>query len=231
MFQLDDEFSENELSKAVMNVEKNYVIQVDDYLKLEVFTNKGERIVDPNGELLQQGGQMNQNNRFEFTYLVQTDGTAKFPIIDQIEVVGLTINQAEEILQKKYDSYYKDSFVKLTFDNKRVVVLGAPGGQVIPLNNENMNLMEVLALAGGLDLGDKANNIKVIRGGHRDTQVYRIDLSTISGMKNTMMDVEPGDVIYVEPWRRPFFDGLKDIATVMGFITSSLAFVLVLQNI
>lgn len=231
MFKLDENFSEQDLSSMVNQAERNYVIQIDDRLALEVFTNSGERIVDPNNELIQnvQGRQ----NRPTFDYLVKTDGTAKFPIVGQIKVDSLTIDQAESKLQERYNEFYKQSFVKLSFNNKRVVVMGATpnGGQIIPLNNENVSLVEVLALAGGLEMGSKAQNIKVIRGKLSNPEVYRIDLSSISGMKQSMMDIEPGDIIYVEPWRQPIFEATKDIAPILSLISSTLALVLVLQNL
>lgn len=231
MFQLDDQFSEQDLTAAVQSAEKNYTIQINDQLTLEVFTNDGERIVDPNNELL-QNNQMSQN-RPQFNYLVQTDGTAKFPIVGQINVEGLTINEAELVLQDKYDQYYKKSFVKLQFNNKRVVVLGATknAGQIIPLINENMSLVEVLALAGGLDINSKSQNIKVIRGELSTPEVFQVNLSTVSGMKQSMLTIEPNDIIYIEPWRRPFLEGTRDIAPILSLISSTLALVLVLQNL
>ena len=231
MFKLDDDFTEQDLSSAVNQAERNYVIQIDDMLSLEVFTNDGERIVDPNNEL--QQNMQGQQNKQKFDYLVKTDGKAKFPIVGQIKVDSLTLDQAESMLQKKYDEFYKQSFVKLTFNNKRVVVLGATekGSQIIPLVNENVSLVEVLAIAGGLDMGSKAQNIKVIRGNLSNPEVYQIDLSTVSGMKQSMLDIEPGDIIYIEPWRRPFIEGTKDIAPILSLLSSTLALVLVLQNL
>lgn len=231
MFRLNKDFSEEDLSFAVNQVESNYVIQVDDMLTLDVFTNDGERIVDPNNEL--QQNMQGLQNRPTFDYLVKTDGTVKFPIVGQVKIDSLTLDQAELILQKKYDEYYKQSFVKLQFSSKRVVVLGAlpEGGQIIPLVNENVSLVEVLAMAGGLDMGSKSHNIKVIRGNLSNPEVYQINLSTVSGMKQSMLDIEPGDIIYVEPWRRPFFEATKDIAPILSLLSSTLALVLVLQNL
>lgn len=230
LFKLDEDFNEGDLTTAIITTEKNYVIQVNDQLKLDVFTNGGERIVDPNNELL-QNNQMAQN-RPQFSYLVQTDGTSKFPIVGQVKVEGMTINQAELILQEKYDEFYKQSFVRLQFNNKRVVVLGATknGGQIIPLVNENMSLVEVLALAGGLDVTAKSQNIKVVRGDLSNPEVYQVNLSTINGMKQSMLAIEPNDVIYIEPWRRPVIEGTRDIAPILSLITSALALVLVLRN-
>lgn len=231
MFKLDEDFTEQDLSAAVNAAEKNYVIQVDDMLTLEVFTNDGERIVDPNNEL-QQNAQ-NIQNRQQINYLVKTDGTIKFPIVGQVKIDSLTLDQAESLLQNLYDEYYKQSFVRLQFSNKRVVVLGATatGGQIIPLVNENVSLVEVLALSGGLDMTSKAQNIKVIRGHLDNPKVYQINLSSITGMKQSMMDIEPGDIIYIEPWRRPFLEGTRDIAPILSLLSSTLALILVLQNL
>jgi len=230
MFRLDDDFTENDLAQAVYQVEKNYVIQPDDYLELRVYTNKGERIIDPEFEL-QQGINNQQTTQDRIQYLVMEDGKAKFPIIGLVNVDGLSINQAEKLLQQKYDEFYNDSFVRLSFNNKRVVVLGAVSGQVITLENENMSLLEVIAQAGGAPKGSKVNNITVIRGDLKNPEVFKIDLTTVAGMKQSILTIEPGDVIYIEPWRRVFFEGMADILPVMSFITSTLALILVLQNL
>ncbi|WP_099600548.1 polysaccharide biosynthesis/export family protein [Reichenbachiella sp. 5M10] len=231
MFKLNKEFSKSDLSTAVMQAEKNYAIQIDDYLSIEVYTNQGERIIDPNHEL-QQGMNTTQRRAEEnFTYLVKEDGTVKFPIIGQIKLDSLTLDQAESLLEEKYDAYYKGAFVKLTYSNKRVIVLGAMGGQLIPLLNENMSLVEILAIAGGLDMGAKAQNIKIIRGNLGNPEVFQINLSTVSGMRDSMITMEPGDIVYVEPWRRPWLESIKDIAPVLSLLSSTLALVLVLQNL
>ena len=234
MFKLDDDFTESDLAFAIAQIERNYVIQVNDYLTLDVYTNKGERIVDPNFELMQELGGGNRNNmrqQDDLTYLVKIDGTVKFPIIGETKVDSLTLNQAEKLLQVEYDKYYNDSFVRLEYVNKRVVVLGALGGLIVPLVDENLSLVEVLAIAGGPQMGAKVQNIKIIRGDLAQPIVFQVDLSTISGMKASSLDIEPGDIIYVEPWRRPFFEALKDITPVLSLLSSSLALVLVLQNL
>ncbi|MGL1885290.1 MAG: polysaccharide biosynthesis/export family protein [Reichenbachiella sp.] len=232
MFKLDNDFTEANLNVAVEYAERNYIIQKDDLLMLEVYTNRGERIVDPNNELQQgQGLQSSRGKETSFSYLVKQDGTVKLPIINEIKLDSLTLNEAEAILEVKYDEYYKNSFVKLSYANKRVVVLGGVGGLIIPLLNENTSLIEVIAEAGGIEFGSKAQNIKLIRGNLANPEIYQINLSTVSGMKKSMLAMEPGDIIYIEPWRRPWFEAMKDITPVLSLLSSTLALVLVLQNL
>jgi len=231
MFKEDEDLLSTQLTEAVYNTEMNYHIQKNDLLNLDVYTNKGERIIDPNFELRSGVNQNIQNQTKIYSYLVQQDGQIKLPIIGLIKLENLTINDAETVIQKAYDGYYKDSFVKLNFLNKRVIVLGGLGGQVIPLENENTSLIEVIAMAGGVQLGDKVKNIKVIRGDLNNPQIFAIDLTTIEGMKGSIVSIQPGDVIYVEPWRRAWVESLKDVAPILSLITSLLTLTLVVQRL
>ncbi len=226
MFRVDEA---TKLATAVQTAERNYVIQTDDILRVDVFTNDGERIIDPNFEL--QQGNINPQNLLRFTYLVQLDGMVKIPVVGKVKLEGLTIDAAETVLEGLFEEYYKGSFVKLGFENKRVIVLGATGGQLVALRNQNMSLLEVLALAGGIDYGSRAQNIRILRGNLADPQVFEINLNTVEGMKQTIIPIEPGDVIYVEPWRRPIFEALRDVTPILSATTSLIAFVLLIQNV
>ncbi len=215
---------------AAQEAAKNYLIQVNDYLHLEVFSNNGERLIDPNGELLRESNaaQQTQANRVPQNYLVAVDGTVKFPMIEPLAIAGLSVRDAESKLQEQYNKFYKDCYVLLTFSNKRVIVLGSPGGQVIPLVNENMSVVEVLALAKGIGNDGKSHNIRLIRG----KEVFVLDLSTVEGLKTGNMVVQPGDIVYVEPTRRPFAEGIRDLAPLLSLIISlgTLAVVFVASN-
>ena len=141
--------------------------------------------------------------------------------------------QADSALRQRFGIYYKDAFVTTRVVNNRVTVLGAPGGQVIGLDNDNMNLLEVLALAGGIDgggggggvgggglyrFGGRADNIRIIRGSLKNPQVQDIDLTTIEGMRRGNLQVEPNDIIYIDPVRRPFLEFLTDGAPAIALI-------------
>jgi len=170
--------------------------------------------------------QNNQLTRVQPTYLVTRDSTVKFPMIEPISVAGMTIREAEQKLQTEYSKYYKECYVLLTFSNKRVIVLGSPTGQVIPLVNENVSVVEVLALARGIGNDGKAHNIRLIRG----NDVYLLDLSTLQGLKDANMIVQPGDIIYVEPIRRPFTEGARDLAPIMSLTLSFLTLLVLFVN-
>ncbi len=225
MFKPGDGFTPDPIKKEALTVEKNYTIQKNDYLKLNVYSNRGERLIDPNPELTNTNNNQTSTTRTEFQYLVDINGIVKFPMIGELKVEGLTLREAEEITQKEFQKYFKDPYVVITYNNKRVVILGAPGGQVISLTNQNVTLVETIALAKGLSNDAKAHNIRVLR----DDKVYIVDLSTIEGFKAGNMLIEPGDIIYIEPIRRPFSEALRDYSGVLTMIVS-LTTLLVLIN-
>lgn len=231
MFKLDDNFTAGNLAEAVSAAEDNYRIQKSDLLSLSLYTNKGERIIDPNFELQQDNLARNQRNIDEVFYLVRENGMVKLPMVGDVELTGLTIYEAEKKLQQLYSNFYIEPFVVLRFENKRVFVLGASGGQVVPLVNENTSLIEVIALAGGIGEGAKSHNIRVIRGNMENPSVFMVDLSTISGMRASMLQVEPGDIIYIEPWRRVWVESLRDLTPVLSLVSSVITLALVIQNL
>lgn len=228
MFQLKEQ-KPTELTESLLTAERNYTIQINDILKLNVFSNNGERIIDPNRDLARAQGSTaaSAQNNFVPTYQVNVDGEIKVPMIGLIKVTDMTLREAELLLQKEYNKFYKDCFVSLVYDSKRVVLLGAVGGQVIPLHYDNMKLTEVLALSKGIGMDGKAHNIRLIRG----EEVYLIDFSTVAGLQAGNMVMVPGDVVYVEPLRRPFIEGFRDVSTISGFIISLGTLVLLIVNL
>lgn len=225
MFKTGEGFASEPLQKEIGKAESNYVIQKNDLLLLELYANNGEKLVDPNPELSQQNQNTNQSAKIP-DYLIDEQGLAKFPMIGEVKLEGLTIRQAELMVQKEYEQYFKLPFVKLKFNNKRVIVLGAPGGQVLPLDDENVKLVEVIAMAKGIDNSGKAHNIRVLR----DEKIYLIDLSTIDGYKLGNMKIEPGDIVYIEPVKRPISEGFKEYGPIFTILASVTALISVLTR-
>lgn len=207
--------------------EKNYTIQRNDFIKVSVYTSNGEFIILPpsirqfsniNPNVNQQNPALNQFHNISF--LVKQDGVAKLPVVGNVHLEGLTLNQADSLLQVKYRVNYQDAFVITQFNNKRVIVLKGNEGVLYPLKNEKINLIEVIAATGGMSKDLKSHNIRLIRGDLRKPKVFLIDLSSVNGMTYHNLTLEPNDIIYIEPIRRPFLESLRDVSTVLSIFTS-----------
>ena len=155
-------------------------------------------------------------------------------MIDSINVEGLTTFQLDSLLNNKYTLFYEQPFVKTKVISNRVVVLGAAGnsdGQVIPLTDDDISLIEILALAGGLPNNAKATNIRLIRGDLSNPEVYLINLKTIEGMQQATLNVQPNDIIYIEPVRKVIVETSRDIAPVAALFTSMVTLLVLIINV
>lgn len=230
LFTTEGEYLAEAAHLMVQEAESSYIIEPFDYIQLEVYTNRGERIIDPNYELINESLGNQRQMRPAPHYLVEADSTVKLPVVGKVQLGGLTLLQADSLLELAYSEYYKEPYVITQYSNKRVIVLGAVGGHVIPLNNENMSVIEVLALAGGLGNDAKGHNIRLIRGDLKDPIVQVIDLSTIEGMRQASLQVQSGDIIYVEPIRKIVSESVRDVAPVLSVITSLVTLLVLIQN-
>lgn len=227
MFKSTETASADKLKKEALGTEKNFQIAKNDRLTIEVYSNGGERLIDTNPELSKVNSTSQSQNNDEPTYLVDLNGIIKLPLVNGIKLEGLTLKQAEEILQKEYAKFFKEPFIRLSFVNKRVIVLGGMGGQVIPLENDNITLVEVLALAKGIDNNSKAQNMRLIRG----ETIYEVDFSTIEGFRNGNMLIQSGDIVYIEPIRRPFSEALRDYYGVISLLVALATLVAVISTV
>jgi len=207
-------------------LEENYKIQPNDRLEVNVYTKGGEILIDPEFQLRSEMG--NQNFRAEkLQYLVNKDGMLNLPMVGQVEITDMTLSEAEEYLSKKYATFYESVFIQVRFVNKRAYVLVGNGGQVVPLQNENTTLIELLAMAGGLPSNAKAHNIRLIRG----DQVQIVDLSTVEGYRKIDTNIQPGDIVYIEPIRRPFVESVRDYSPVLGFVSGIISVTAVILSL
>ena len=226
MLKADDDYTYADFQKAAQEFERNYVIQVNDQISLEVYTNDGERIIDPDYALLKEMPSNQVNSRPNPSYLVREDGFVKLPLLGDVKLTGMTLNEANLYLQERFNVYYNDSYVEVQFDNKRVIVLGAMGGQLLPLENQNVSVAEIISMGGGLQLGGKSHNIRLIR----ENEIYLINLSTVDGFLETNMIVQPNDIIYIEPIQKIASEVARDITPWVALITSFTTLILVIVN-
>lgn len=233
LFKTDHEHLPAGIARGVQQAERNYVIQKNDYLEIFLYSNKGERLIDFNVQNSGMGNnasagapQAAQAPRF----LVQENGYVRLPQVGMIYLEGLTLHQADSLLEKAYTAFYVEPFVNTRFANKRVIILSSNQGQVVPLVNENMNLIEVIALSGGVQNNERASNIRLIRGDLNNPEVHIIDLSTIEGMTKANLRVQPNDIIYIEPVRRVLSESLQEVTPFIGLISSVITIVVLIST-
>jgi polysaccharide export outer membrane protein len=202
--------------------DEEYRISITDDISLRILSNEGFKLVDfSNGG----GGSANGaavNNSSVIQTLVEHDGTIKVPLIGRVKVQGLTMREAEQLIETKFSEFYVGPYVILRVTNKRVSVFPGAGGagRVIPITNLNTTVLEALAYAGGITDDGKAYRIKLVRNAKPKPLVYLIDLSTIEGLKDGNTVVQANDVIYVEPRPRFISRAIGELAPYLSVFSS-----------
>ncbi|MCU0445548.1 MAG: polysaccharide biosynthesis/export family protein [Microscillaceae bacterium] len=164
------------------------------------------------------------------TFLIQQDGIAKLPIVGAVPLAGLTLNQADSLLETKFATTYEEPFVRTRYTNKRVIVFKGATGLIFPLRNEKVSLIELLSATGGVDNLMRASNIRLIRGDLRNPTVYLINLRTIKGLTMHDLTLEPNDIVYIEPIRKTVFEAIGDVSPLLSLVTSILTLILVINR-
>lgn len=206
--------------------------QPNDQMQFRLFANDGFKMIDLVSEGMGREAQL--MNRNLFTYTVEADGMVKLPLLGRVQVAGLTLRQAEHMLEERFTQYYNRPFVQLNVVNRRVVVFPGGGGdaEVVMLENNNTTLLEVLGQAGGLNRRGDARHIKVFRldpSGAR--KVYEFDMSDIAGLAYADMVMQGDDVVYVQPTPELAREALQDLLPIITLLTSVVLVIGVVQGI
>lgn len=194
-------------------------IKLGDKIQFSVFTNQGESIIDPSGNMVtaKNFGDANNNTVDKPTYDVLESGFCHFPLVGKVSVLGLKTSQLDSVLSAKYEQFYNGVYVLSKVVNKKIVILGGAGSKIIPYTT-NMTLLEAIALYGGLDDQSKGYNIRVVRGDLKQPEVKVVNLKTIADMKQSIVNLRPDDVVYIEPIRRPGTEAFRDNLYIFNII-------------
>lgn len=217
MLQTKKDFNYDKISDSLSR--QDYRIAPNDMMNYRVFTNDGFKLID----LANQVNNVFYRNDLEV--LVESNGSVKMPMIGYIQLAGLTIREAEKLLEDKYSEFYVKPFVTLRVNNKRVIVFPGNNGvaKVLPLANNNTTVLEALALSGGITEDGKAYKVKLIRNYRTSKpQVFLMDLSKIEGLAAGNTIVLANDIIYVEPRYRLARTLVTELTPIITLLSTSL---------
>jgi len=134
-------------------------------------------------------------------YLVDNEGKINFPVLGELKVGGLTKKEAEQLIIEKLKPYIKETpIVTVRMVNYKISVLGEvarPG--TFTINNEKVNLLEALAMAGDMTVWGLRDNVKLIReGADGKQQIITLDLNNAETILSPYYWLQ-NDIVYVTP--------------------------------
>jgi len=177
-------------------------IQRNDVLSITVNTFDPELSVPFNlvmGQMAANAGQGGSVSPF-ISYIVDENGQIDYPVLGKLDVLGLTITEAENLIIEKLQTYLKDPVVNMRLFSFRISVLGEverPGTFII--NNDRITVLEALGMAGDLTSYANRTNILVVREQDGIRNFKELDLQSSEIFKSEFYYLKQGDVVYVEP--------------------------------
>lgn len=167
-------------------------------------------------------------------YLVTPLGNITMPILNEINVGGLTPYDLESKIKKRLisEGYLVNPTVLVRVLNNKFTILGevkSPG--VIPFTEGSISLLDAIGMAGDLTNTGIRKDVTLIREIDGKRLVYHIDLTTASWMSNPDYRIRQNDVIVVMPNKLKANSGglIKDPLQVVGLLATLLALFLLIK--
>lgn len=219
-------------SKLFPNPKFEYRVQVNDVLSIRVLGLDEENARLFNVENTTGGVSMNEASLYVNGFSVDKAGQVQLPTIGKVIVRGLTVGEAQEMVQNRINDYFANATVILKLVSFRVSVLGAverPGTYYV--YNNQITLLEALSQAGGAsELGDKGH-VTLMRQSDQGTQALYMDLSTTDVLSSEYYYLLPNDVVYVPTLAaRPARMNLDLISILLAAVSTAAVLVTVVQN-
>ena len=147
---------------------------------------------------------------------VGVDGMARLPYAGNIKLVGLTLDEARDLIHARLSEYFKlpelNVYMK-SYGPRKVYVMGnvnAPG--IKEMGVDSMNVYAAVASAGGVDNKGRSKHIQLIR--QIDGVLYYREINLDAFVKkhdlSQNIELEDGDIIYVPDSGKVIFS--QDIA-------------------
>lgn len=157
--------------------------------------------------------------------LISSRGDIKLPLIKSIKIAGLSQPQAQYKLENAFAEYLKQPSVQLEVLNKRAFVLGEvnhPGP--IELQNEQLPLLQILAMAGDLTTSADKSSIVILKNRENGITTKVVSLTDINSIKNANQMIRPNDIVYVVPNGMSLFNNkVNEINPIFQLVANALS--------
>lgn len=136
------------------------------------------------------------------TFLLDNEGNINYPVLGKLSMSGLTSREAENLITERLKAYVKERpTVVVRMSGFKVSVLGevaSPG--VYPVVNEQINVLEALAMAGDLTIYGVRDNVKLIREDQDGRkQFVTLNLNDADLLLSPYYQLQQSDILYVTP--------------------------------
>ncbi len=221
---------------TIQRLQKPYRIQVNDLLSIRVKALDQELVgmFNPIGE--SNPGATGEESMYYDGFTVDQQGNIRVPTLGKINVLGLTVEEVQENVEKELlEQYFKEEaniFVTVKLAGIRYTTLGEIGTGSQVVYKEQVTIMEAVANAGGISEFGDMTDVKIIRqypgGGEK---IHNIDLTSIRATQSLYYYIQPNDLILVNPLPQKALGlgttGIDTFRTVVSLVTVFTSIILI----
>lgn len=201
---------------------------------------------DQQGQMLRQGfGGFGQGvedaglqaialDRFNTGFILDRMGNLPLPNIGEVHLAGLTLAEAEALIENKLEGYFETPEVRIQLLSFQFTILGEvkQEGRYTTFKPES-HIFDAITLAGNLtDFADRSR-IKIVRQQSGIADVRYINLLREDLLDNANYFLQPDDLIIVpalqaRTWQRYVF---PVSATTLSLVTAAVSLVLIFTTL
>lgn len=227
----------DEIFKGLSLQTTEHILKTGDILYISIKTMNAEvnAVFNPESNMETSTGQGYQkyttpSGAYLYGYEIGADGEIKLPMLGKIQVAGVSVSQAEPIVQKKADEFVNDAIVKVKLLNFKITVTGEVRSPGVYYNyNNSITVIEAIAMANGNTDYATIKKVMVVRPGIDGNKSYFLDLSSKNIFASEAFFLQPNDYVVVQPDRYKnfqlnsqayslFFSSLSVLLAVLGFV-------------
>jgi len=130
------------------------------------------------------------------------DGKIQYPLVGNIRVEGLTVNQLKELLRERLLKYFVDPQIDINVTStgsQKILVLGEENRPGVYQLEGPKTVIEAVSEAGGFTLDAKEKNVMLIRGVPSNPQPTILDIEAALKKRDMAQNValQKWDIVYV----------------------------------
>lgn len=232
-FQNDDLKSDNQPDTMLYQYENGYTnsspeykLQPHDMIYVQIYSSLDNASSALFQSTTQSGNTMqaSDNTLYLTSYEVDNDGNIDLPTIGKINVLGMSIEEAQNAIKQKAEEFSEGITVTCRMVTFRIKVAGEvnkPG--IYTFYQPSVNIFDALLAAGDLTYYGNRQKVRIVRKSETEDAIYTLDIRKASVMKNKNYYLRPGDIVYVEPNKNT--KTLQTINPPLTTITSSLSLI------
>ncbi|WP_417857032.1 polysaccharide biosynthesis/export family protein [Xanthomarina gelatinilytica] len=217
-------------TQVITEKQKPYRIQINDILNIRV-----KALEQDNVQIFNPVGEENLNadgdERAYFDgFTVDLHGNIRIPVLGEINVLGYTTEEIEQMLEKKLlEEEFKETaniFVSVKLTGIRYTVNGEVGSTgTKTLYQARVNIFEALANAGDIQMTGNRKDVLVIRQYPQGQQIHHVNLLDAKVMQSPYYYIQPNDIIYVKPLKQKSWGTGTTTMQTVGTIVTALSLV------